>query len=86
MRQKEKQPLSQTKMFRIWIKLWIWLTMYVNVTVPFVHIKVQMQVLCIYKQAKKKKSTEKVIEMNKSMNILTNNLEDCWRQWSSFKA
>ena len=28
---------------------------YVNVTVLFVHIKVQIQVLCIYKQAKKEK-------------------------------
>ena len=28
---------------------------YVNVTVPFVHIKVQIQVLCICKQAKKEK-------------------------------
>ena len=52
--------------------------MYVDATMPFVHIKVQMQVLCMYKQVKKNnKSTEKVIEMNKPMNTLTNDLEDC---------
>ena len=40
-----------------------------------------MHVLCRYKQAKKKnKLTEKVIEMNKSMNKLTNNLEVRGRQ------
>ena len=78
MRRKEKQPLSQNKMLRISVKLRMWLTMYVDATMPFVHIKVQMQVLCMYKQVKKKnKSTEKVIEMNKPMNTLTNDLEDC---------
>lgn len=36
--------------------------------------------ICTCKSAKKKKknkSTEKVIEMNKPMNNLTNDLEDC---------
>ena len=44
--------------------------MYLNVTVLFVHVKVP-------KKNKKNKSTEKVIEMNKPMNNLTNDLEDC---------
>ena len=44
--------------------------MYLNVTVLFVHVKVP-------KKKKKNKSTEKVIEMNKPMNNLTNDLEDC---------
>ena len=59
MRRKEKQPLSQNKMLRISIKLRIWLTMYVDATMPFVHIKVQMQVLCMYKQVKKKQVNRK---------------------------
>ena len=45
--------------------------MYLNVAVLFVHVKVSK------KKNKKNKSTEKVIEMNKPMNNLTNDLEDC---------
>ena len=69
--QKEKQPLSQNTILRIWIKLQIWLTMYVNATVPFVHIKVKMQVLCIYKQAKKEQVNRKG-NWNEQTNEYTN--------------
>ena len=42
--------------------------MYVDATMPFVHIKVQMQVLCMYKQVKKNRKGNRNEQTNEHTN------------------